>query len=124
MTDIVETGALLEGKGPKVVQAMLDDASEAVAQAVYEDVKEVLRSVLKHPTGYFESRVVTDISSDGAKVTDGGVIYGPWLEGTSSRNGQTRFKGYQTFRKVTDKWNDGHAEDLIGDAISQRIGDL
>lgn len=34
------------------------------------------------------------------KIHDSGVVYGPWLEGTSSRNKTTRFKGYSSFRKV------------------------
>jgi hypothetical protein len=36
-------------------------------------------------------------------VTDSGVIYGPWLEGTGSRNRTTRFKGYATFRKAAQE---------------------
>ena len=36
-------------------------------------------------------------------ITDGNVIYGPWLEGISSRNQSTRFKGYASFRK-TSQW--------------------
>jgi len=35
-----------------------------------------------------------------ARVSDGGYLYGPWLEGTSQRNKSTRFKGYGTFRKA------------------------
>ena len=31
------------------------------------------------------------------------VIYGPWLEGVSSRNQTTRFKGYASFRR-TEEW--------------------
>jgi len=31
------------------------------------------------------------------------VIYGPWLEGVSSRNQTTRFKGYASFRR-TEQW--------------------
>ncbi|MGV9803926.1 hypothetical protein ACWDTP_38425, partial [Mycobacterium sp. NPDC003449] len=35
------------------------------------------------------------------EVNDGGVVYGPWLEGTGSRNAPvTRFRGYATFRRV------------------------
>jgi hypothetical protein len=36
------------------------------------------------------------------KIHDSDVVYGPWLEGTSSRNKTTRFKGYQSFRKTQD----------------------
>jgi hypothetical protein len=44
----------------------------------------------------FTDRVTPDLST----ISDHGVIYGPWLEGTSSRNQSTRFKGYQTFRRT------------------------
>ena len=33
-------------------------------------------------------------------IHDSQVIYGPWLEGTSSRNETTRFKGYAMFRNA------------------------
>jgi len=36
-------------------------------------------------------------------ISDSGVLYGPWLEGTGSRNQTTRFKGYSSFRK-TEQW--------------------
>jgi len=38
---------------------------------------------------------------DGAhwKISDNGVIYGPWLEGVGSRNATTRFKGYANYRR-------------------------
>ena len=38
-----------------------------------------------------------------AFIGDGGVVYGPWLEGTSSRNQVSRFKGYASFRR-TAQW--------------------
>ena len=33
----------------------------------------------------------------------GPSVYGPWLEGVSSRNQTTRFKGYAMWRKTTQK---------------------
>lgn len=32
-----------------------------------------------------------------------GVVWSPWLEGTSKRNSSTRFKGYHLFRKTRQK---------------------
>lgn len=57
-----------------------------------------LGQVLREPTGYYESRIKKDRQSDNWFVTDSGVVYGPWLEGTSSRNQISRFKGYRTFQ--------------------------
>ena len=40
-----------------------------------------------------------DIKSHGG-IDDTGVVYGPWLEGVSSRNARSRFKGYRMFRNA------------------------
>lgn len=98
-----ESGPLFNGQALAALKAFLPAAEAAVADRGVNLVHDRLGTVLKHPTGYYESRVVTDRVSDGHAVTDGGVVYGPWLEGVSSRNQATRFKGYATFRKVTQK---------------------
>jgi len=57
-----------------------------------------------------------------ALITDGGCIYGPWLEGIGSRNETSRFKGYSSFRK-TAQW----LQEKIGDIaakvnLAKRLG--
>jgi len=60
----------------------------------------------KASTGNYRRRVQGNVTSAGAwtvgKIHDSGVVYGPWLEGTSARNQTTRFKGYAQFRKTKD----------------------
>jgi len=51
-------------------------------------------------TGNYRRRITPKVDSLNAKITDNGVVYGPWLEGTSTRN-NARFPGYATFRKVS-----------------------
>jgi hypothetical protein len=49
-------------------------------------------------------------------VTTENAMYGPWLEGTGSRNFSTRFKGYHGFRKATQELDmeaQGIAEEVI-----------
>ena len=48
-----------------------------------------------------------DIARGGLQgvVHDSGIIYGPWLEGVSSRNDATRFKGYRMFRNAVQDLN-------------------
>lgn len=57
------------------------------------------------PTGNWANHVRVNAVAGGlAQVTDSGIVYGPWLEGVGSRNYPvTRFKGYHTFRKVTQE---------------------
>jgi hypothetical protein len=75
--------------------------NDDLGQLVYNAVQQRLGQVLRNPTGYYRSRVTTDVSKGEVTLSDSGVVYGPWLEGTSSRNGRSRFKGYATFRLVS-----------------------
>lgn len=74
--------------------------NEALAKEGVQRVHARLRQVLQNPTGYYQSRVVVDRRQTYRGITDSGVVYGGWLEGVSSRNRTTRFKGYHTFRIV------------------------
>jgi len=53
-------------------------------------------------TGHLQRSIVGEvITNSRAEVTDSGVVYGPWIEGESSRNQTSRFKGYHSARKAT-----------------------
>ena len=97
------SGPVFDGRARKAVDEFVVDAEDAVAQEGVNLVKQRLGQVLRHPTGYYESRIVSDRQRDDAQVTDQGVVYGPWLEGTGSRNTTSRFKGYRTFRLTTQE---------------------
>lgn len=77
-------------------QAMEHDLSRAGVQRVHQR----LNQVIKHKTGRYESHIIETTRGNGRAVTDGQMIYGPWLEGVGSRNKKSRFKGYWTFRMV------------------------
>lgn len=62
-----------------------------------------LGEVLKNPTGFYESNIHSERQVNDVMVTDTPVVYGPWLEGVGSRNQSTRFKGYHTFRIVSQQ---------------------
>ena len=51
-------------------------------------------------TGHYRRNVHGKVENLVGRISDGGVVYGPWLEGTGSRNQTTRFKGYASFRKT------------------------
>jgi hypothetical protein len=91
------SGPLFDGTAEKAIRDFRLAAERDIAEVGVGLVKDRLHSVLKHPTGRYESRI--GISKDNL-ITDGGIVYGPWLEGVSSRNTKTRFKGYSTFRRV------------------------
>lgn len=84
------------------VEEELDEGRHQLSGIAEARVRETLGDVLQHPTGYYESRIETQpLAGDRDLVTDQNVVYGPWLEGIGSRNKDTRFKGYHTFRLVS-----------------------
>lgn len=96
-------GPFLEGAPVKIVDIFVHAMTEDLADEGLRRVRERLGRVLRHPTGYYSSRVVRTMRADGYEVNDSRVVYGPWLEGTGSRNQTTRFKGYHTFKTVGDQ---------------------
>jgi hypothetical protein len=110
-------------KAAAKVEMAVTDAGEDVAQEAYDQVRKRLAQVLQHPTGAYESRVMVSNQSNTMMITDGGVVYGPWLEGVSSRNNSSRFKGYHTFRQVLQQV-DKHAEQIADLSIGQAVKTL
>ncbi len=100
--NISKSGPFFDGAMDKAIQDFELAAEEAIAVEGAQLVKERLHEVLKHPTGRYESKIHVDLVQGSYLVTDGGFVTGPWLEGVGSRNKTTRFKGYATFRKITD----------------------
>ncbi|MGW8326475.1 hypothetical protein ACWGLE_01065 [Streptomyces sp. NPDC055897] len=95
------SGPLSDGRFARAARDYCDDIQYAVARRGEELIQARLATVLRHPTGYYQSRISVDRGRGGYVISDGGVVYGPWLEGTGSRNSPvTRFPGYATFRRT------------------------
>lgn len=78
---------------------MFTDMQTDVAAHASAQVHTILNAKIRKPTPYYETQITTERQVDDLVVHDRGVIYGPWLEGTGSRNFPvTRFKGYHAFR--------------------------
>jgi hypothetical protein len=117
------TGPLFDGSAARTVDLICDDVEDQIGQTVFDAVRQRLRTVLVNPTGYYESRVQVNRQTDSLVISDSGVVYGPWLEGTGSRNGRSRFKGYATFRKVSQQI----ASEAVQDAdrvVAAQVGRL
>lgn len=95
------SGPLFDGRAAAAARGMTQDIEQAVAQEAEAEVQRLLASSLQHPTGRYQSSIRVERQGGQVEVNDGGVVYGPWLAGTSSRNQTTRFKGYQTWRRAT-----------------------
>ena len=100
------TGPVFNGQARAAITGFITEAEDVVAGEGVNRIKQHLGQVLRNPTGFYESQITSDRQRDDRVVHDRGVVYGPWLEGVSSRNQTTRFKGYRTFRQVTQKLQD------------------
>jgi hypothetical protein len=97
--EVHTSGPIFDGRAQAAVADFCRDSEREVAQWGAGEVRQALHAVLRHPTGYYEGHVHAEQN----QITDDRVVYGPWLEGTGSRNHTTRFKGYATFRRTTQK---------------------
>ena|SRR6266496_243657 len=103
---VSEIGPLFDEPATRAaVFHFLDTAKADLAQVGVNEIHAQLRWLPKHPTGRYASHVRTERvgSYNDQVITDGFVIYGSWLEGTSTRNRTTRFKGYHIFRRTRQK---------------------
>ena len=118
---VTKHGPLFDGRAQAALTAYVRAAEGVVADEGVNRVQARLGSVLKNPTGFYESSIVTDRASVGEVIHDG-TAYGPWLEGVSSRNQSSRFKGYHMFRLVTqqlDRSAGGIAQRVLGPFLAR-----
>lgn len=99
--DVVTRGPLFTGAAPRIIAAMMNDITEAVAEEGADQVR-AGTGVFKNPTGRWESEIKVSAFASGHRV-DVGLIYDRWLEGVSRRNQTTRFKGYRTFQNAMSR---------------------
>lgn len=71
--------------------------------------------------GWLQANITATEQVDDVVVTDDNVVYGPWIEGVSSRNLTSRFKGYHTFRLIGEQL-DSEAVVLAEEVIGPYLG--
>lgn len=105
MVTVRKTGATVNGHAGVIIASQVDGLRREIADYTRFEVIAQLDSVLQHQTGFYVSQIRTErMSTESYRVHDGGVVYGPWLEGTGSRNAPvTRFAGYHSFRVVGNR---------------------
>jgi hypothetical protein len=108
-------GPIFDGRAAKAAAALVDELQWSVGMASISEVQFLLDRSLRNPTPYYETQITIERQASDVVVHDRGIIYGPWLEGTGSRNRTTRFKGYHSFRRAAQ------AVDRRVPAIARRI---
>jgi hypothetical protein len=135
METVTTTGPLFDSRAEIALREGVNAIREHIANDAEERVTSVFSMHIRENTGRFlrsigqtrESRtyvtgkytlpvIVEDPATDTVVTTDL-ATYGPWLEGTGSRNETTRFKGYHGFRLAFQE-TDRNAKRLAEEAFA------
>lgn len=92
-------GPLFTGAARLALDGFTDDWRDAIADTGVAEIVQESWGIFKQPTGAWASGVVHESRVGDSVINDSRSVYGPWLEGTGSRNKTSRFKGYAQFRK-------------------------
>lgn len=137
MGDVKTSGPLFDGRAQAAFDRAASDIQHSVAGRAEDAARANFAETIRNDRGVFlDSFKITDIShlytsTSGKKsysmpvtVTPGDSVvttdlatYGPWLEGTGSRNMTTKFRGYNGFRKAAEQVN--REATVIGDEVLQ-----
>jgi hypothetical protein len=140
MSDVSFSGPLFDGRAIEELHRGVDDvrrkladkgkelARQAFAGQIRDDHGRFLSSITETDTsrtyttasGHKTYSLPVDVGSNEIAVTTELATYGPWLEGTGSRNESTRFKGYHGFRQAAQAL-DQQAEVLADEAIKPYV---
>lgn len=125
--EVAVSGPLFDGRAGEAMDQLGDTVLDRVSDYAVDEIRRVVRDRAKRRTGTYESNVrVNPTAHEGSRlVTDSSVVYGPWLEGTASRNTRTDFKGYAMFRRTVQAIrSQGVIERIGGEVFSEMKGDF
>jgi hypothetical protein len=128
-TKVELTGPLFRGVAPRILRQVTESAVKDLTEAgesflllrlrprpagVYKTAQQAGKD---KSTGHYRRNIQSSVRNLTGELSDGGVIYGPWLEGVGSRNRSTRFKGYFSFRAAKQL-----VEKRVDRTINQYLG--
>lgn len=104
---VTTRGPFFDSRRTRFTNEFCADLAEDVAEHAETLWKIGMFRTFKHPTPIYWHSTELDRQGNTVAVNDGGrsrgLVYGPWLEGLSSRNKTTRFKGYFNLRKAAQQ---------------------
>lgn len=111
----------IEGTVREVVDTVatrLDDQFQMRPKGVYLTVEQAGKG--KASTGHYRRSIHQQVQGLHGRIDDSRVVYGAYLEGISSRNQRTRFKGYSVWRR-TVQWGQKRVPGILRAHIGKAI---
>lgn len=128
-TQVRVRGPMFDGRDGPIMRRFFDDAKKKVTTAGEARIRERVSARARHPTGkpggHFVAGIVTKDFKQGRTITAEypQILRAPWLEGTSTRNASTRFKGFRMFR-LTRAWLKKNVGPLVQDLFNAAVDEL
>lgn len=98
------SGALADGRAVEAAREWQEATSQALGDEAVRMLRDFPMDKTGRATGAFQRSLHAQRANFYTVIVRGpaekGVVWAPWLEGVSSRNQSTRFKGYRLFRKT------------------------
>lgn len=125
MSSVDASGPLFDGRAARALAQAEDATAERGGQYARDRIQQIVRDEGNEVTGYYESNLQLQRASNTSIVTDRGVAYGPWLEGSSSRNNSTGFHGFHAFRRVVEEMDTERVlPQIYQEEFDRRRGDM
>jgi len=98
--DVTVYGPIFDGRADLALTQACQESERSIAILGASMLRQFAARMFRRESNppYYRFKVEAKATAPGWKIWDQDVIYGPWLEGTGSRNRTTRFKGYRLFR--------------------------
>tara|TARA_R110002124_G_scaffold128786_2_gene289838 strand:+ start:441 stop:842 length:402 start_codon:yes stop_codon:yes gene_type:complete len=126
---MIMKGKLFDISAPKKLRGALNDGIERMALVTEGRVKKQLYKGHGVVTGHLRRSVSGELVSDLKAQVDAGilrqganVVYASWVEGVSSRNARTRFKGYKMFDNSMKQLQAENKDKYFAAPIKKAIG--
>lgn len=100
---ISESGAFFSGDPAGEMHKAADEWTQTLATTGAADIRATQNTTFRTQTPHARLQTEAKPEAPGWMIWDQRLIYGPWLEGTGSRNKTTRFKGYGIWRAAATR---------------------
>lgn len=122
---VTVSGPFFSPNAVRVVNDSIEAMVERVAEVGDARVEILHRAYFRNPRPWYWNQVHAERRGKWHHaITDGGIIYGHWLEGTGGMNSpKTRFPGYFSFRTTTRSLN-GNMQTILDPVINDLVRKL
>jgi hypothetical protein len=118
------SGPIFDGTAEQAVSDLVRDIAKRGAEWAEENLRDTAMDKTGRARGAFQANLHIVEKSAGWSVPGPmirGVVWAPWLEGTSKRNRSTKFKGYHPFSKTRQDLEDSEAQRIADETLEQYL---